>query len=113
MKALQVAGVLFLCAVTSGFGQTNDTAFFRILSSSSTVITGFDPVVGTLTCSNAVVGTTNQLQRAYNLVGTSNWVDFVQLASNSLVITETIIDLDPPEDMVFIPGGIFQMGVLQ
>lgn len=110
MKILQVVSVLFLCVVASGFGQTNDAAFFRISSPSNAVITGFDPVAGTLTCSNAVVGTTNQLQRAYELVGTSNWVDFVQLVSNALVFTETIIDLDPPEGMAFIPGGIFQMG---
>ena len=63
-----------------------------------------------LTCSNAVEGTTNQLQRSYDLSGTSNWVDFVQLASNAVVITETILDLDAPEGMAFIPSGVFQMG---
>jgi len=57
-----------------------------------------------------VAGTTNQLQRSYDLAGTSNWVDFVQLASNASVITETIMDLDSPEGMAFIPGGVFQMG---
>ncbi len=110
MKMLRVVGVLFLCVVASGVGQTNQSAFFRISSPSNAVISGFDPVAGTLSCSNAVAGTTNQLQRTYDLAGTSNWVDFVQLASNTSVITETIIDLDPPEGMAFIPGGIFQMG---
>ena len=37
-------------------------------------------------------------------------MDFVQLASNALVVTETILDLDPPEGMAFIPGGTFQLG---
>lgn len=110
MKILRVVVVLFLCVVASGFGQTNESAFFRISSPSNALITGFDPGLGTLACSNVVAGTTNQLQRSYDLTGTSNWVDFVQLASNALVIMETIIDLDLPEGMAFIPGGVFQMG---
>ena len=110
MKVLRVVGVLFLCVVVSGFGQTNQSAFFRISSPSNALITGFDPGAGTLTCSNAVAGTTNQLQRSYDLTSTSNWMDFVQLATNTLLITETILDLDPPEGMAFIPGGVFQMG---
>jgi len=110
MKVLQRIAVLFLCVVVSGFGQTNENAFFRISSPSNVVISGFDPVAGTLTCSNAVAGTTNQLQRSYDLSETTNWVDFVQLASSALVVTETIMDLDPPEGMAFIPGGVFQMG---
>jgi len=110
VKFLHVVCVLFLSIVVSVVGQTNQSAFFRISSPSYAVITGFDPVAGTLTCSNAMAGVTNQLQRSYDLAGTSNWVDFIQLASNSLVITETIIDLDAPEGMAFIPGGIFQMG---
>ncbi len=110
MKILRVAGVLFLCGIAPGFGQANDAAFFRISSPSNAVIAGFDPLAGTLACSNTVAGTTNQLQRTYDLVGTSNWVNFVQLVSNTSVITETIIDLDPPEGMAFIPGGSFQMG---
>ena len=110
MKMLRVVGVLFLCGIASGFGQTNESAFFRISSPSNALIIGFDPGAGTLTCSNAMAGTTNQLQRSYDLTGTSNWVDFVQLTSNAAVITEIIIDLDPPEGMAFIPGGVFQMG---
>ena len=110
MKVLRVVGVLFLCAVVSVVGQTNESAFFRISSPSNALITGFDPGAGTLTCSNAVMGATNQLQRSYDLTSTSNWVDFVQLASNASVVTETILDLVPPEGMAFIPGGSFQMG---
>ncbi len=110
VKILRVAGVLFLCAVVAGFGQTHQSAFFRISNPSNAIITGFDPNAGTLTCSNAVAGTTNQLQRSYDLTSTSNWVDFIQLASNALVVTEVIIDLNPPEGMAFIPGGVFQMG---
>ena len=110
VKLLRVVGILFLCVVASGFGQTNDAAFFRISSPSNAVIAGFNPLAGTLTCSNAVAGATNQLQRAYDLLETTNWVDFVQLASNASVVTETIIDLDPPEGMAYIPGGSFQMG---
>jgi len=110
MKMLWVVAVLFLCGVSFVHGQTNQSAFFRISSPSNAVISGFDPVTGTLTCSNAVAGATNQLQRSYDLTETTNWVDFVQLATNTLVITETILDLDPPEGMAFIPGGVFQMG---
>lgn len=111
MKSLRVPGVLFLCmVVVSGFGQAKQSEFFRISSPPNAVITGFDPVAGTLSYSNAVAGTTNQLQRSDNLSGTSNWVDFVQLVSNASVITETILDLDPPEGMAYIPAGIFQMG---
>ena len=110
MKMLRGISVLFLCVLSSGFGQTNQSAFFWISSPTNALITGFDPVVGALTCSNAVAGTTNQLQRSYDLTSTSNWVDFVQLASNASVFTESILDLDPPEGMAFIPGGSFQMG---
>ena len=110
MNVLRLAGVLFLCGIASGFGQANQSAFFRILSPSSTVISGFDQVAGTLTFSNAVAGTTNQLQRSYNLSATSNWVDFVLLTSDTAIISETIISLNPPEGMAFIPSGSFQMG---
>ena len=56
-------------------------------------------------------GTTNQIQRSYDLK-TNNWVDFVRVvsATNSPLVTETILDLDPPSGMVFIPGGVFEMG---
>jgi len=103
-------GVLFLCIVASVLGGMNDAEFFRISDPSTAVITGFDAVAGTLTYSNTAAEVSNQLQRAYDLAGTSNWVDFVQLVSTSSVATETIIDLDSPEDMNFIPGGVFQMG---
>lgn len=107
----QAVGVLFLCVACSGFGQTNMAAFFRITSPSNAIITDFDPMAGTISWSNEVAGVTNQLQRAYVLNGVSNWVDFVQLASTSGVVgTERIIDLDPPDRMVFISGGVFQMG---
>jgi sulfatase modifying factor 1 len=110
MKLLRVVGVFCFCVVASGFGQTNESSFFRISSPSNAFITDFDPSVGTLTCSNGVAGTTNQLQRSYDLTSTSNWVDFVQLVSNALVITESIIAPDSLEGMAFIPGGVFQMG---
>ena len=107
VKLLRVAGVLFLCVVASGFGQTNESAFFRISSPSNAVITTFDPMTGTIAWSNGVAGVTNQLQRSFDLTETTNWVDFVQLASNGSVVgTERIIDLHPPEGMVLIPGGM-------
>ena len=112
MKAVRI-GVLALVVMAGvATAQTNMSAFFRISSPSNSVITGFDPVAGTISWSNDVAGVTNQLQRAYVLNGTSNWVDFVQLASTNgnATGTERIIDLDLPTNMVLIPGGWFQMG---
>ncbi len=109
MKTMQTGVVLLLCAVSAVFSQ--DKAFFRLSSPSNAVITGFDPVAGNISWSNDVAGVTNQLQRAYGLDGTSNWMDFVQLVSSSGVAgTERIIDLDPPEGMALIPAGSFNMG---
>ncbi len=111
MKKSWMSMVLFLGVLTSVSGQTNQQAFFRVTSSSNAVITGLDPLEGTITWANDSPGMPSQLQRAFILDGTSNWVDFVQLISTvSVVGTETILDLDPPESMVFIPGGVFQMG---
>lgn len=109
MKMMRVV-ILFLCAVASGFGQTNRTAFFRISSPSNALISSLDPVAGTITWSNGESGVTNQLQRAWILGGTSNWVDFVQLVSTGAVTSETIIDFSVPDGMAFIPGGSFSMG---
>ncbi|VGO13719.1 Serine/threonine-protein kinase pkn1 [Pontiella desulfatans] len=110
MKKMRIGLFLFWCAVSGVFGQTNDAAFFRISSPSNAVITQFDLMAGTITWSNGVAGVTNQLQRAYDLIGTSNWVDFVQLVSTGAVSSEKIIDLSPPEGMAYIPGGSFSMG---
>ncbi|MCK5675725.1 MAG: SUMF1/EgtB/PvdO family nonheme iron enzyme, partial [Verrucomicrobia bacterium] len=43
----------------SGFGQANESAFFRISRPTNAVITGFDPVAGTVAWSNDVVAATN------------------------------------------------------
>lgn len=107
MMKMHAVVVLFLCAVSVAFGQTNRTAFFRISSPSNAVITDFNPIAGTLSWSNDVTGVTNQFQRAYTLDGMSNWVDFVQLISmEPVTISERLIDLNPPEGMVLIPGGV-------
>lgn len=98
----------FSMTVTVGLGQTNDAAFFRISTPSNAWITDFDPVAGTVTWSNDVAGVTNQLQRAFVLLEATNWINFVQLATTngSQTGTERIIDLNPPEGMVLIPGGM-------
>jgi len=107
MVKLHAVVVLFLCAVSVVIGQTNMAAFFRISSPSNAVITAFNPVSGTISWSNAVTGSTNQLQRAYRLDGTNNWMDFVQLVSmETVTVSDRLIDLNPPEGMVLIPGGV-------
>lgn len=108
MSKLRVVSILCVCVVVVAFGQTNHAAFFRISSPANAWITDFDPMAGTISWSNDVAGMTNQLKRAYVLNGVSNWVDFVQLATTNgnMTGTERIIDLDPPEGMVLIPGGM-------
>ena len=65
---------LLLGTVSVVVAQTNTAAFFRISSQSHSVITDFDPFEGTMSWSNSVAGTTNQVQQASELNGSGNWV---------------------------------------
>jgi formylglycine-generating enzyme required for sulfatase activity len=107
MKAnLWCAGGFFLFALVSVMGQTSHVAFFRIASPTNAVITEFDPAAGTISWSNGVAGVTNQVQRSFDLAATNGWADYVLLVSTGAVAcTERILDFNPPEGMVFIPGG--------
>lgn len=107
MKSTRPILLAVLVTTSVVLGQTNDAALFRISSSHNTWITDFDAVAGTISWSNGVAGVTNQLQRSTDLTATNGWADFVMLVSTGgFAGTERIIDLDPPEGMVLIPGGM-------
>ena len=108
MMKRYLMGVL-LAAAVSAMGQVNgSTYFFRISMPSDGLITELDPVAGTIRWSNGMTEVTNQLQRSIDLTAPNGgWTDFVMLVStDAMDCTEHIIDLDPPEGMVFIPGGM-------
>jgi formylglycine-generating enzyme required for sulfatase activity len=74
-----------------------DRAFFRILSSTTSVITAFSPN-GVMAWSNGAIGATGCIQRATTLMGPSNWADFIAFAATgTLMILPTadylVVDL--------------------
>ncbi|MCU0856993.1 MAG: formylglycine-generating enzyme family protein [Pontiellaceae bacterium] len=87
-------------------GSAQDAAFFRIVSPTNSEITAFSPGDGTVVWTNGATGVTCTVQRAVTLVGPSNWVDYVQHNVTNTSMTARLMDLNPPEGMVYIPAGV-------
>ena len=79
--------------------------FFRIVSPTNTAISGMEPD-GTISWTSSAVGVLATIQRATSLVDSGNWRDYVHHLGVSTTMTARIVDPNPPEHMVFIPGGV-------
>jgi formylglycine-generating enzyme required for sulfatase activity len=103
--------LIMVPALIAGVEQAaaQGTRFFRISGPSATVINSFGPD-GTMVWSNALPGATYTVQTASSLPGSTNWVDYVQIPATNGVLTNLLIDFNPPTGMVFIPAGSFTMG---
>jgi len=107
----------------------NKSEFFRIVSDSPTVITGFRPD-GWLTWSNSVLGATCRVERATSLVGEApqpaslsmglkldlsggdepTWITNSEVIVTNLIMDIRCFDPEAKPDMAFIPAGYFLMG---
>jgi formylglycine-generating enzyme required for sulfatase activity len=96
-------------ALCCGAHGQNETIFFRISASTTTVIKAVSPQ-GLMTWSNAVIGTTGFVQKATTLEGETNWVDYVEFAATGTVAQLRLFDLQAPANLAYIPAGYFTMG---
>jgi formylglycine-generating enzyme required for sulfatase activity len=85
----------------------NDTAaFFRIVSSTTSVITAFSPD-GVMVWSNAAVGDTGCIQWATTVMGDSNWMHFAGFTVTGALMSWRLFDsLIPSSGRIPIPAGI-------
>jgi formylglycine-generating enzyme len=104
MMAHLVMGIAFPRACHAA-----DTRFFRIISSTSTVITALSSD-GILTWSNSDTGAACTVEAASSADIGSRWVRYTEVVSASHVTHLRIIDHNPPAGMVLIPAGSFAMG---
>lgn len=96
---------VFLMAVAAGYGQ-QETAFYRITSSTNLQVTAFS-IDGTLVWSNAAVdGVKCTVHRATTLKGTGNWSTLTTVTVTNAVMGLRVFDPFPPEGMVLIPAGV-------
>ncbi len=63
-----------------------------------------------MTWTNVPTNATFTVQTAVSLVGSSNWVDYIQMLATNPATTERLFDPNPPINMVLIPAGSFTMG---
>jgi sulfatase modifying factor 1 len=96
-----------LAGVTQGVAQ--GARFFRVSGPTMTTILAFQPD-GTLVWSNALPGATYTVQTVSSLPGGTNWVDYVQIPATDGVVTNRLVDFNPPPGMALIPAGSFTMG---
>ena len=110
MKAKLIRCVTML-ALLGGIGRVpaQTMNFFRISGPGASAITEFRND-GTMIWTNALANTNYIVQRLAAFNGVSNWVDYVRLTVAAVSSTNRIIDLHPPQGMVFIPGGVFTIG---
>lgn len=79
------------------------TTFFRVVSTTTTVITALSSD-GTIVWSNAAVGGTCHVQRTTILMGASNWVDYAWRTVTGRVLQVQVYP-NPPSGMVLISAG--------
>lgn len=73
------------------------------------IITGFS-AEGYITWTNPPTDTTFNVQTATSLVGSNNWVDYIQVPSTKASTIQHLFDTHAPNGMVLIPSGTFRMG---
>ena len=99
-----LAVVALFLALPSRGQQT--PVFFRIISTTNSVITGF-AADGILVWTNAdTAGVTCTVQRALASPGPSNWADYAHQAVTNAAMSLWLFDPNPPAGMILIPGGI-------
>lgn len=104
-----LTGAIFVLVAGTGYGW-QDTAFFRILSTTNTQITAFGGD-GMLVWWNAVEedgfdGTSCIVQRATNLMDVGSWANFTTLPVTNTVMELKVFDPATPKGMVLIPVGV-------
>ena len=102
---IKVMMLFFVWLVMSPMRVQGETAFFRVVSSSNTVIIAFN-ANGAILWSNDVVGVTCTVQSASSMTSTSNWVDYISYVVTGKVMSARVRDPNPPPGMVFIPAGL-------
>ena len=107
----KLRSLFIVLALLAGVHQAaaQGTRFFRISGPAATAITAFRPD-GTLVWSNALAGTNYTIQTVSYLPGGTNWLDYVQIPTTTVVNTNLIFAFTPPAGMVLIPAGVFTMG---
>jgi formylglycine-generating enzyme required for sulfatase activity len=95
--------------ILSGVCAVSAQRLYRVRGTNECVITGFNHD-GVLTWSNAAAGGEITVQVADDLCVSNAWHDYVNVPVTNDPCTWRITDLNPPEDMVYIPAGSFVMG---
>ena len=110
MRIHRIAMVVALLGANTGsLWAQNDRMYYRLVSPTNTQLLHVGPD-GRMTWSNAATGSYGTVQRAANLQTESNWIELLQYPATGTVFSMRVFDLAPPEGMVFIPAGRFQMG---
>ncbi len=107
MKTLAIFWLVLLSSFSQGLAQ--GARFFRLVSTATTRIISITPT-GIVTWTNSQTNVTCTVKAASNLLGGTNWVDYVQVPISNAVTTHRLFDLAPPPGMVLIPAGSFSMG---
>ena len=109
LAVFAMAALLFLGAMAPTMLCAADFHFFRIMGSTSTVITALG-ADGTITWTNADVGVVCKVETVLSVDPGAQWERYTEIIATSQVSRLRIFDPNPPAGMVFIPAGSFVMG---
>ena len=85
------------------------SVYFRLVAPTTSTFLAQSPD-GWMAWSISAVGVTGLAQRATSLVDGAEWHDYARFVITNEVMTQRLMDPASPTNMVFIPGGAFQMG---
>lgn len=105
---MMILRVVVATVLAGSLAWAEDTLFFRVRSSSTTIMTSAT-TDGVLVWSNAAVGTLEQLQRATTLAP-ADWQDYVLVPATGTTSAIKAYEFHPPPGMTLIPAGSFVMG---
>lgn len=88
--------------------STHAQPFYQVLSTTNCVVTGLS-TNGTLTFSNSAATGGYLIQKATNF-DSGAWTPVTHAKFTNANVSIKVTEPNPPTNMVFIPGGTFQMG---
>ncbi len=110
MRLQRIATVTaFVLGIAGSLWAQNDHVYYRLVSPTNTQLLSISPN-GRITWSTAATGAYGIVQQTANIQAESNWAELLQYPATGAVFSLRIFDLFPPEGMVFIPAGRYQMG---
>jgi formylglycine-generating enzyme required for sulfatase activity len=103
-----LCSILFLALVQNVLAA-EQVAYFRVIGSVTQEITYIDRY-GSIGWSNSIPNATCLVQRASLINGAGDWSDYAQCPANTGIVMAKMFEPSASASMIFVPGGIFEMG---